>query len=78
MMRRPADLTEEILRIYGYNNIEVPARAVRPLRWRSARSGADSEQNGGDDGERFFGDSEQTPTKLAYYEGLTSIRPMAA
>lgn len=43
-VRRPADLTEEILRIYGYNNIEIPAR-VRSAIALEKRSGREQIAN---------------------------------
>lgn len=72
-VRRPADLTEEILRIYGYNNIEVPAR-VRSAIALEKRPGREQIANRTAEYLTANGFSEimsNSLTKLAYYEGLT-------
>ena len=72
-VRRPADLIEEILRIYGYNNIELPSRvcsaialAKRPGRGEVAEKAAEFLTANG-----FSEIMSNSLTRLAYYEGLT-------
>ena len=73
-VRREADLVEEILRIYGYNNVELPAHvrstlsyAPRPDRNRLMNLAADFLSANG-----FTEIMSNSLTKGAYYEGLTS------
>ncbi len=72
-VRRPADLIEEILRIYGYNNIELPSRvcsaialAKRSGRGEVAEKAAEFLTANG-----FSEIMSNSLTRLAYYEGLT-------
>ena len=73
-VRREADLAEELLRIYGYNHIEVPERvhstlsyAPQPDRDRLVNVASDFLSAGG-----FTEIMSNSLTKAAYYEGLHS------
>ncbi len=73
-VQREADLVEEILRIYGYNNVEIPTRvrstlsyAPRPDRNRLVNLAADFLTANG-----FTEIMSNSLTRGAYYEGLTS------
>ena len=73
-VRREADLAEELLRIYGYNNVEVPERvhsilsyAPKPDRDRLVNIASDFLSAGG-----FTEIMSNSLTKAAYYEGLVS------
>lgn len=73
-VQREADLIEDILRIYGYNNVEIPARvrstlsyAPRPDRNRLMNLAADYLTDNG-----FTEIMSNSLTKAAYYEGLES------
>ncbi|MDE6508446.1 MAG: phenylalanine--tRNA ligase subunit beta [Alistipes sp.] len=73
-VQREADLIEDILRIYGYNNVEIPARvrstlsyAPRPDRSKLMNTAADFLTANG-----FTEIMSNSLTKGAYYEGLTS------
>lgn len=73
-VRREADLAEELLRIYGYNNVEVPERvhstlsyAPKPDRDRLVNAASDFLSAGG-----FIEIMSNSLTKAAYYEGLGS------
>ncbi len=72
-VQREADLVEEILRIYGYNNVEIPSRvrstvayAPRPDRNRLMNLAADFLTANG-----YTEIMSNSLTKGAYYEGLT-------
>lgn len=76
-VQREADLIEDILRIYGYNNIEIPARvrstlsyAPKPDRNRLVNLAADFLTDNG-----FTEIMSNSLTKGAYYEGLTACPP---
>ncbi len=73
-VQREADLVEEILRIYGYNNVEIPARvrstlsyAPRPDRSKLMNLAADFLTDNG-----FTEIMSNSLTKASYYEDLTS------
>ena len=73
-VQREADLIEDILRIYGYNNVEIPTRvrstlsyAPRPDRSKLMNMAADFLTANG-----FTEIMSNSLTKGAYYEGLTS------
>ena len=73
-VRREADLIEDILRIYGYNNIEIPARVTasvsmtrRPGKGEVVNKVADYLTDNG-----FTEIMSNSLTRGAYYEGLTS------
>lgn len=73
-VQREADLVEEILRIYGYNNVEIPSRvrstlsyAQRPDRNRLMNLAADFLSADG-----FNEIMSNSLTKGDYYDGLTS------
>ena len=73
-VRREADLIEDILRIYGYNNVEIPSRvrstlsyAPKPDRSRLMNLAADFLSAGG-----FTEIMSNSLTRAAYYEGLKS------
>lgn len=76
-VQREADLIEDILRIYGYNNVEIPARvrstlsyAPKPDRNRLVNLAADFLTDNG-----FTEIMSNSLTKAAYYEGLTTCPP---
>ena len=73
-VQREADLIEDILRIYGYNNVEIPMQvrstlsyAPKPDRNRLMNLAADFLTANG-----FTEIMSNSLTKAAYYEGLTS------
>ncbi len=73
-VQREADLVEEILRIYGYNNVEIPMQvrstlsyAPKPDRNKLANLAADFLTANG-----FTEIMSNSLTKSAYYEDLTS------
>ncbi len=73
-VQREADLAEDILRIYGYNNVEIPARvrstlsyAPKPDRNKLVNLAADFLTANG-----FTEIMSNSLTRAAYYEGLTS------
>ena len=73
-VQREADLVEDILRIYGYNNVEIPTQvrstlsyAPKPDRNRLMNLAADFLTANG-----FTEIMSNSLTKAAYYEGLTS------
>ena len=76
-VQREADLIEDILRIYGYNNVEVPSRvrstlsyAPKPDRSKLMNLAADFLTDNG-----FTEIMSNSLTKGAYYEGLTACPP---
>ena len=76
-VQREADLIEDILRIYGYNNVEVPSRvrstlsyAPKPDRSKLMNLAADFLTDNG-----FTEIMSNSLTKGAYYEGLTTCPP---
>jgi len=78
-VRREADLVEDILRIYGYNNIEIPSHvnstlsyAPKPDRGRLMNITADYLTANG-----FTEIMSNSLTRASYYEGLESY-PAAA
>ncbi len=73
-VQREADLVEDVLRIYGYNNVEIPLQvrstlsyAAKPDRNRLMNLAADYLTANG-----FTEIMSNSLTKEAYYEGLTS------
>ena len=75
-VQREADLIEDILRIYGYNNVEIPSRvrstlsyAARPDRTKLMNLAADFLTAGG-----YTEIMSNSLTKAAYYEGLESYK----
>ena len=73
-VQREADLVEEVLRIYGYNNVEIPVQvrstlsyAAKPDRNRLMNLAADFLTANG-----FTEIMSNSLTKAAYYEGLNS------
>lgn len=76
-VRREADLAEEILRLYGYNNVEIPERMTASL---SSRPGTDKDRlrNIVSDLLTSRGFTEvmnNSLTRAAYYEGLSVVPP---
>lgn len=76
-VQREADLIEDILRIYGYNNVEILARvrstlsyAPKPDRSKLMNLAADFLTDNG-----FTEIMSNSLTKGAYYEGLTACPP---
>jgi phenylalanyl-tRNA synthetase beta chain len=76
-VQRPADLVEEILRIYGYNNVEEPTQLRSSLNV-APRMDRDRLQNAVSD---FLTSNSYTEimsnslTRAAYYDKLTSYPP---
>ena len=71
-VQREADLIEDILRIYGYNNIEVPQRVTSTLAY-APKPDRDKLVNAASDLLTANGFNEimsNSLTKAAYYEGL--------
>ena len=75
-VQREADLVEDILRIYGYNNVEIPSRvrstlsyAPKPDRSKLMNLAADFLTSNG-----FTEIMSNSLTRAAYYEGLESYR----
>lgn len=75
-VQREADLIEDILRIYGYNNVEIPSRvrstlsyAPKPDRNRLVNLAADFLTANG-----FTEIMSNSLTRAAYYEGLEAYR----
>ena len=75
-VKRPCDVIEDILRIYGYNNVEIPSRvrstlsyAPKPDRNRLMNLAADYLSANG-----FTEIMSNSLTRAAYYEGLESYR----
>lgn len=75
-VQREADLIEDILRIYGYNNVEIPSRvrstlsyAPKPDRNALTNLAADFLTANG-----FTEIMSNSLTRAAYYEGLESYR----
>ena len=73
-VQREADLVEDILRIYGYNNVEIPSRvrstlsyAPKPDRSKLMNLAADYLTDNG-----FTEIMSNSLTKAAYYEGLSA------
>ncbi len=73
-VQREADLVEDILRIYGYNNVEIPqavhstlSYAPRPDKTKLMNMAADYLTANG-----FVEIMSNSLTKAAYYEGLTT------
>ena len=67
-VQREADLVEDILRIYGYNNVEIPS--PKPDRSKLMNLAADFLTSNG-----FTEIMSNSLTKAAYYEGLESYKP---
>lgn len=73
-VRREVDLVEEILRIYGYNNIEIPSRVHTSLTI-APKPDKDRLQNVASDFMSSNGYTEimsNSLTRAAYYEGLAT------
>lgn len=76
-VKREVDVIEEVLRIYGYNNVEIPS-AVRSSLSYSVKPNAEAIQNLVADLLSNNGFNEiltNSLTKADYYIGLESIRP---
>lgn len=75
-VQREADLVEDILRIYGYNNVEIP-QAVHSTLSYAPRPDKNKLINTAADHLAAVGYTEimsNSLTKAAYYEGLTSYK----
>ena len=73
-VQRDVDLVEEVLRIYGYNNVELPARMRSSLSY-APRPDRDRLQNAASDLLSSNGYTEimsNSLTRAAYYEGLAA------
>ena len=76
-VQREADLVEDILRIYGYNNVEIP-QAVHSTLSYAPRPDKNKLINIAADHLAATGYTEimsNSLTKAAYYEGLSSYKP---
>ncbi len=76
-VQREADLVEEVLRIYGYNNVEVPAR-MRTSLVHAPFLSKDRLQNTASDFLSSNGYTEimsNSLTRASYYDGLKSYPP---
>ena len=72
-VRRPCDVVEDILRIYGYNNVEIPTTLNSSLSVKSACDQSQKQQN--IIGEQLVGCGfneilNNSLTKAAYYDNL--------
>ena len=73
-VQREVDLVEEVLRIYGYNNVELPARMSSSLSY-APRPDRDRLQNSASDFLSSNGYTEimsNSLTRASYYDGLKS------
>ena len=76
-VKRPCDVVEDILRIYGYNNVEIPTTLKSSLSIKSAIDQSQKLQN--IVGEQLVGCGfneilNNSLTKAAYYDGLESYK----
>ena len=76
-VQRPCDVVEEILRIYGYNNIEIPSRLTAALTVQGETDRSQKLQTLV--GEQLVGQGfneilNNSLTKEAYYEGLQTYK----
>jgi phenylalanyl-tRNA synthetase beta chain len=76
-VRREADLVEDILRIYGYNNVEVPQRVASTLAYthKPDRQKISETVAGFLSSNGFTETMSNSLTKAAYYDGLSSFAP---
>lgn len=73
---RPCDVVEDILRIYGYNNIPMPDRVHSSLSFMTPTDAADDLRRRAAEQLTAAGFNEilnNSLTSLSYYEGLTSF-----
>lgn len=76
-VQRPCDVVEDILRIYGYNNVEIPSSLKSSLQTKGAVDQSQKMQNL--IGEQLVGCGfneilNNSLTKSAYYEGLGNFK----
>lgn len=74
-VQRPCDVVEDILRIYGYNNVEIPTQLKSSLSTPSEADRANHLQNIVSEqlvGEGFNEIMNNSLTKTAYYDDLNS------
>lgn len=76
-VRREADLIEDILRIYGYNNIEVSEKVCSSISYgkRASREKLAESVSNFLTANGFSEIMNNSLTKSSYYEGLESFRP---
>ena len=77
-VQRPCDVVEDILRIYGYNNVEIPTTLKSSLSVKSANDQSQKLQN--IVGEQLVGCGfneilNNSLTKAAYYDGCETYQP---
>lgn len=77
-VQRPCDIVEDILRIYGYNNIEIPTTLKSTLSVQGALDRSEKLQN--IIGEQLVGEGfneilNNSLTRAAYYDRLQSCAP---
>lgn len=77
-VQRPCDVVEDILRIYGYNNVEIPSQLKSSLVIKGEEDNKHKLENL--IGEQLVGDGfneilNNSQTKGAYYTGLNSYHP---
>lgn len=77
-VQRPCDVVEDILRIYGYNNVEIPTSLKSTLSIQGPADRSNRLQNLVSEqlvGEGFNEILNNSLTKSAYYEGLQTFAP---
>ena len=77
-VRRPCDVVEDILRIYGYNNVEIPSSLKSSLTVKSDEDQSVKLQNLVSEQLVGCGFNEilnNSLTSAAYYEGLETYKP---
>ena len=77
-VQRPCDVVEDILRIYGYNNVELPTQVKSSLTLKGDVDRSNRLQNLVAEqlvGEGFREILNNSLTKEAYYNGLTTFKP---
>ena len=77
-VQRPCDVVEDILRIYGYNNVEIPTSLKSSINVKGAEDKSVKLQNIVSEqlvGCGFNGIMNNSLTAAAYYEGLETYKP---
>lgn len=78
-VQRPCDVVEDILRIYGYNNVEIPTQLKSSLTVQGEEDKQYRLQNLVSEqlvGSGFNEILNNSLSKVAYYDGLTNAYPM--
>ena len=77
-VQRPCDVVEDILRIYGYNNVEIPTSLKSSINVKGAEDKSVKLQNIVSEqlvGCGFNEIMNNSLTAAAYYEGLETYKP---